>query len=334
MIQEAIGIIAGGKDLSAGQMRLVMEEIMGAKAQTPEIINFLTALEKKGVTAQELTAAVEVMRQYAVKLPISAKVILDTCGTGGDRKNTFNVSTAAAFVASGAGITVAKHGNRSVSSKSGSADILEALGVNLNLPAQGIERCLKEVGIAFLFAQNFHPAMKFAMPARRQIAGRTIFNLLGPLSNPAGATHQMVGVYGLKWLDIFAQALLNLGTQHALVVSSEDGLDEISIAALTHVAEVKGGQINKFEITPQDYGILKSSLDDIRGGSAQENAEILLSVLKGEAGPCRDIVLLNSAAAIYAADKAVSIKEGMELAGRSVDSGAALKKLELLREFS
>jgi anthranilate phosphoribosyltransferase len=261
-------------------------------------------------------------------------VILDTCGTGGDRKNTFNVSTAAAFVASGTGITVAKHGNRSVSSRSGSADILEALGVNLNLPAQAVERCLKEVGIAFLFAQNFHPAMKYAMPARKQIVGRTIFNLLGPLSNPAGATHQMVGVYGLKWLDIFAQALLNLGTQHALVVFSEDGLDEISSTALTHVAEVKGGKINKFEIAPRDYGILKSSLDDIRGGSVQENAEILLSVLKGEAGPCRDIVLLNSAAAIYAADKAVSIKEGMELARRSVDSGAALKKLELLKGFS
>ena len=334
MIEQAVEILSQGKNLSYAQMQLVMEEIMEGKLDTAIIVPFLTRLSNKGETAEELTAAVEVMREHVIKIISQHGLILDTCGTGGDRKGTFNISTAAAFVASGCGITVAKHGNRSVSSHCGSADILEALGVNINLPKEKLEACLNQIGIAFLFAQNLHPAMKYAMAARKEIGKRTMFNILGPLSNPAGATHQLVGVYDNQWTKIIAQVLENLGTTHALVVHGEDGLDEISTTCKTFVSEVNRGVITSYEITPEDFGFKKAKLEDLSGGAIADNAKILLDVLNGIAGPKRDIVLLNAAAAVYAADKAKSIKEGIEMAKDSIDSGKALKKLELLKQCS
>jgi anthranilate phosphoribosyltransferase len=334
MIQEATEIISRGKDLDPGQMQAVMEEIMTARAETPQIISFLTALNAKGETVEELTAAVTVMRRHVTKIHADKEIVLDTCGTGGDRKGTFNISTAAAFVAAGSGISVAKHGNRCVSSRSGSADILEALGININITPERTEGCLNEVGIAFLFAQNLHPAMKHAMPARKQIGAKTMFNILGPLTNPAGASHQLLGVYDKRWARLLARVLANLGSRHALIVHGEDGLDEITTTAGTFVSEERGGKINDYEISPRDFGFPQASLKDLAGGSASDNAAVLLEVLKGKAGPQRDIVLLNAGAAVYAADKAESIAQGIELAKISLDSGRALKKLELLREYS
>ena len=334
MIPEAIKKLSQGEDLRQQEMEAVMEEIMTAQAQTPQIVSFLTALSKKGETAEELTAAVLVMRKHAIRVHTNKEVVLDTCGTGGDKTGTFNVSTIVAFVASGCGITVAKHGNRCVSSSCGSADILEALGININMSKEKIEKCLDEVGIAFLFAQNFHPAMKHAMPARKQIGARTMFNILGPLSNPAGATHQLVGVYDSHWTQILARVFANLGCAHALIVYGKDGLDEITTTASTIISEECRGKLNNYEVAPEDFGFKRAKLSELAGGKAEDNARILLDVLNGKPGPQRDIVLLNSAAAIYAADMAKSIKEGLELAKNSVDSKKALEKLELLREYS
>ena len=334
MIEEVIGQLSSGEDLTAVQMQAVMEEIMTGRASTPLIVSFLTSLNKKGETASELTAAVSVMRRYVTRIKTDKEVILDTCGTGGDRKGTFNVSTAAAFVVAGCGITVAKHGNRSVSSCCGSADILEELGININMSVQDLERCLDEIGIAFLFAQNLHPAMKYAMPARKQIGSRTMFNILGPLTNPAGATHQLLGVYDRRWTEVLAQALGNLGTKHALVVYGEDGLDEITTTEATFISEEYAGKIKNYRVSPEDFGFKRAGLSDLAGGTVVDNARILLSVLNGESGPKRDIVLLNAAAAIYAADKAKSVQEGLELAKKSIDSKKALQKLELLKAFS
>lgn len=334
MIQEAIEKLSKREDLAQDMMQGVMEEIMTAKADTAEIVSFLTALSEKGESVDELTAAVRVMRGYVSRIYTNKEVILDTCGTGADKKGTFNVSTAVAFVASGCGITVAKHGNRAVSSKSGSADILEALGININMTNAQIERCLNEAGIAFLFAPNLHPAMKYAMPARRQIGSRTIFNILGPLTNPAQATHQLVGVYHSRWTQILASVLGNLGSRHALVVYGEDGLDEITTTTSTTISEVYKSKLRNYKISPDDFAINKASLADLAGGSAAENAKILLEIFKGKPGPRRDIVVLNAAAAIYTADKVESIKEGISWAYESIDSGKALEKLELLKTYS
>lgn len=334
MIQEAIDNLSKGKDLTRGQMQEAMEEIMTGKVDTSLIVAFLTGLNKKGETVDELTVAVSVMLRYVTRIHTDKQVVLDTCGTGGDTKGTFNISTAVSFVASGCGIAVAKHGNRSVSSCCGSADILEALGININMNPKDLEKCLDEIGIAFLFAPNLHPAMKYAMPARQQIGTKTIFNLLGPLSNPAGARYQLVGVYDKRWTEILAYVLGNLGTVHALIVHGEDGLDEITTTARTFVSEVYKGKIKNFEITPEDFGFRKAELQDLKGGDVSDNVRILLDILKGKTGPHRDIVLLNAAAAIYTTDKAKSIKEGIELAKESIDSGRALEKLELLQRYS
>jgi len=334
MIDDAIKDLSQQKDLPASLMEAVMEEIMTAKADTPSIVSFLIALSKKGETAEEITAAASVMRRYVTKIHTDRKPLLDTCGTGGDRKGIFNVSTASAFVASGAGITVAKHGNRSVSSCCGSADILEALGVDINMDKDKIEKCLNDLGIAFLFAPGLHPAMKYAMPARKQIGTRTIFNILGPLTNPAGATHQLVGVYDRRWTNILATVLGNLGTEQAMVVHSEDGLDEIATTAKTFVCEEREGELKNYEINPQDFGFTKVKLEDLKGGRVLDNVKIMLEVLNGKPGPRRDIVILNAAAAIYVCDKAKSVKEGVALACASIDSGKALEKLELLKRYS
>lgn len=334
MIQQAIDSLAQGIDLTGDQMQQAMEEIMTGKIETQEIVSFLSALNNKGETIEELTAAVSVMRRHVTKINTGQKVILDTCGTGGDKSGTFNVSTIVAFVASGCEITVAKHGNRSVSSCCGSADVLEKLGININLPPEKTERCLNEIGIAFLFAPNLHPAMKYAMPARKQIGKRTMFNILGPLSNPAGATHQLVGVYDKHWVEVLAKVLANLGTSHALVVHGGDGLDEITTTTDTYISEAHQGKIKSFQVCPEDFGFKRAKLEDLLGGDASGNAQILRDILNGKLGPQRDIVLLNSAAAIYTADKAKSIKDGVKLAAESIDSKKALNKLELLKEYS
>lgn len=334
MIQEAIEELSKGRDLSSDSMQLVMEEIMTGKVDTQQTVSFLSGLSLKGETVEELTAAVKVMRKHSLKIRTKHKVILDTCGTGGDSLGTFNISTVVAFVASGCGIAVAKHGNRSVSSRCGSADILEALGVNIHMTQERLGECLDDIGIAFLFAQNLHPAMRYAMPARKQLGKRTMFNLLGPLSNPAQATHQLVGVYDRRWTESLAGVLGNLGTTHALIVHGEDGLDEISTTTKTDISEQVKGEIRNYQVTPEDFGFKRAKFEDLAGGTAPDNAHILQDILRGEPGPKRDIVLLNAGAAIYVADQASSLKEGIELARQSIDSQKAREKLEQLRGFS
>lgn len=334
MIKDLIKRLVNKKDLTTQEMQQVMREILSGATETADIINFLTSLNEKGETVGELTAAVNEMLKYVEPIIIDTDNILDTCGTGGDKKGTFNISTITALVASGAGITVAKHGNRSVSSKCGSADILEALGVDINMNKAKIKKCLKEIGIAFLFAPNLHPAMKNVMPARKQIAGKTMFNILGPLINPARATNQLIGVYSKEWTRPLAQVLYNLGSRHVLVVHGADGLDEVTTTEKTFVSEVNNGVLRDYEITPEEFGLPRAKAGDLVGGLIQENVKIFQDILGGKKGKARDIVLLNAGCAIYAADKTNTIAEGIKLAEESIDSKAALKKLELLREYS
>ena len=334
MIKDLIKRLVNKKDLTAQEMQQVMREILSGATETADIINFLTSLNEKGETVGELTAAVNEMLKYVEPIIIDTDNILDTCGTGGDKKGTFNISTITALVASGAGITVAKHGNRSVSSKCGSADILEALGVDINMNKAKIKKCLKEIGIAFLFAPNLHPAMKNVMPARKQIAGKTMFNILGPLINPARATNQLIGVYSKEWTRPLAQVLYNLGSRHVLVVHGADGLDEVTTTEKTFVSEVNNGVLRDYEITPEDFGLPRAKAGDLVGGLIQENVKIFQDILGGKKGKVRDIVLLNAGCAIYAADKTNTIAEGIKLAEESIDSKAALRKLELLKEYS
>jgi anthranilate phosphoribosyltransferase len=291
-------------------------------------------LNDKGETVEELTAAVTVMLKYIDPIIIDKENILDTCGTGGDKKGTFNISTVTAFVASGAGVTVAKHGNRSVSSCCGSADVLEALGVNINMDKSKIKKCLEEIGIAFLFAPNLHPAMRHVMPARKQMKRKSMFNILGPLINPARATNQLIGVFSREWTGVLAHVLYNLGTLHVLVVHGNDGLDEVTTIDKTFVSEANHGVFRDYEITPEQFGFKRANPSDLVGGSLEDNKRIVVEVLKGKISPQRDIVLLNAGCAIYAADKATSIKKGIALARDSIDSGHALEKLELLKKLS
>lgn len=334
MIKDLVKQLLDKKDLTDLQMQQVMQEILSGAVETADIVAFLTSLNDKGETVEELTAAVNVMLKYVEPIIVDKPNILDTCGTGGDKKGTFNISTLTALVASGAGVTVAKHGNRSVSSKCGSADILEALGVNINMDRVKIKKCLEEIGIAFLFAPNLHPAMRFVMPARKQIAQKTMFNILGPLINPARATNQLIGVYSREWTKLLAQVLHNLGTKHVLVVHGADGLDEVTTTDQTFVSEVKNGQLKDYQITPEDFGLKRAKFTDLLGGSIAENVKIVHEILDGKKGSKRDIVLFNAGCAIYAADKAETISEGIKLAQQAIDSGAALKKLELLKEYS
>lgn len=334
VIHRAIQELIQKKDLSSERMQAVMYDILSGTTQTADIVEFLTCLNEKGETVEELTAAVEVMLKFVEPIIVDKPHILDTCGTGGDKKGTFNISTTTAFVASGAGVTVAKHGNRSVSSRCGSADILEALGVNISMDRNSITRCLNEIGIAFLFAPHLHPAMKHVMPARKQMARRSMFNILGPLINPARATNQLIGVFSPEWTSVLVRVLHNLGSEHVLVVHGADGLDEVTTTGKTRVSEVNDGKFEEYEISPEDFGIKKACIDDLAGGLAAENVFTVMEILKGRKGPTRDIVLLNAACAIYAANKAASIKEGLLLAQESIDSGEALKKLELLKEYS
>ncbi|MDD4357431.1 MAG: anthranilate phosphoribosyltransferase [Smithellaceae bacterium] len=334
MIKEAIDKAVRRIDLPEAEMMAAMEEIMGGEATPAQIGSFITALRMKGETVEEVTGAARIMRQKATRVNACATTIMDTCGTGGDRLNTFNVSTTTAFVVAAAGITVAKHGNRAVSSGCGSADVLEALGVNISVDQEIVEECIQQIGIGFLFAPKLHGAMKYAIGPRREIGIRTIFNMLGPLTNPAGATAQLLGVYDPKLTEMFADVLKNMGTKRAFVVHGLDGLDEVTITGETRVAELNDGIVRTYNIHPKDYVGSTYPLDDIRGGDPTINAQITKDVLSGKPGACRDVVLMNAALAIVAGEKAADIKEGIKVASDCIDSGRAVKKLQALIEMS
>ena len=333
MIKEAINILVQGIDLSEAEMAECMKEIMEGKTTDAQIGAFLTALRIKGETVDEITGAVRIMREKvaAIKGPAG---VLDTCGTGGDMSHTFNISTAAAVVVAACGVPVAKHGNRSVSSRSGSADVLEALGVKIDLPPGKVEKCLFESGFGFLFAPLFHPAMKYAIGPRREVGIRTIFNILGPLTNPAGAKRQILGVFADRLTETLASVLGNLGSEDVMVVHGEDGLDEITISNGTKVSRCKRGEVETFFITPEDFGVTRAGVETLQGGDKDENAKILLSVLEGERGPRRDVVLMNSAAALVVAGKSDSFRDAVLIASDALDSGNALRKLRKITEVS
>lgn len=334
MIKDAIAKIVKNQDLTEVEMIEVMNEIMTGAASPGQIGAFITALRIKGETVDEITGAARVMRNKAAEIDVKGKKVVDTCGTGGDEAMTFNISTAAAFVAAGAGLTVAKHGNRSVSSRSGSADVLNALGVNIEAEIARVEECLQKIGIGFLFAPLLHGAMKYAAPVRKEIGIRTIFNILGPLTNPAGARCQVIGVYDDSLTDMLGKVLANLGSEHAFVVRGEDGLDEITLTTETKITELKDGKLRAYRIKPEDFGFKRCMPVDLKGGDPEQNAEIIRAVLKGKKGPQQDIVLLNAAAAIVAGGAANSIGEGISCARGSIDSGRALGKLTKLVEMT
>ncbi len=315
-----------------------MEELLAGRANDAQIVALLAALRTKGETLDELVGFAVAMRRHAQPIFDSGRspqgLLVDTCGTGGDAHCTFNVSTAAAFVVAGAGVRVAKHGNRSFSSICGSADVLESLGVSLAVPPQRIGAAIEQVGIGFLFAPAVHTAMKHATAARRQLGGRTVFNLLGPLTNPAGATVQVLGVSAVALTALLAQALAELGVERAFVVHGADGLDEVSISAETYVSEVREGAVRSYKVTPEDFGVPRAPLEALLGGDAAENARIIRGILDGEPGPRRDIVLANAAAALVAAGLAGDFREGARLAAESIDSGAATAKLDALIAFT
>jgi len=333
-IREAIARLVNRGDLSEAETIEVMNQIMTGEATPLQVASFLTALRMKGETVQEITGAARVMREKVHRVRVKAGLVLDTCGTGGDQKGTFNISTASAFVVAGAGIAVAKHGNRSVSSQSGSADVLAALGVKIDAPKEKVEECVERIGIGFLFAPLLHEAMKYAVQPRREIGIRTIFNLLGPLTNPAGATHQLTGIYDGELTELIAQVLRNLGAARAMIVHGLEGLDEISLSGPTRVSELKQGQIRTYTLAPEELGLKRCRLEELIGGSPEECANALRGVLQGEKGPKRDVVLLNGGAALYVSGAAGSIAEGIGLAAQSIDSGKAREKLDLLVQMT
>jgi anthranilate phosphoribosyltransferase len=334
MIKEAIAKVISRTNLTEAEAEGVMREIMQGEATDAQIASYITALRMKGETVEEITGSARVMREKAVPVRVDAPYQVDTCGTGGDMAHTFNISTTAAFVVAGAGVTVAKHGNRSVSSKSGSADVLQALGVNIEMPSHRCEECIREVGIGFLFAPMMHQAMKYAIGPRREIGVRTIFNVLGPLTNPARVTSQIMGVYAADLTGLLAQALGNLGAKHAFVVHGMDGLDEITNTDKTKISEFRDGKVRDYFLHPSDFGFRVAKPDALKGGDAKDNAGITLDILKGKQGPCREIVLMNSAAALAASGRSADLKAGIAVAAESIDSGAALGKLERLKQFT
>ena len=333
-IRQALATLLNKQSLSSGQMCEVMRQIMTGNASDAQIAGFLIALRCKGETVDEIAAATEVMRELASKVPVSGSHIIDTCGTGGDGANTFNISTTCAFVVAAAGGQVAKHGNRSVSSSCGSADVLEAAGVNLDLSAEQVAQCVRELGVGFLFAPKHHGAMRHTINVRREMGVRTLFNLLGPLSNPAAAPNQLIGVFAKQWVEPLALVLKKLGSHHVLVVSADDGLDEISIASDTHVAELKEGVVTTYTVNPEQFGLQRASLAELAVNNATDSLKMIKSVLNNQPGAARDIVLLNAGAAIYAANLSATLGEGIEQARRVIADGAALAKLEGLINYS
>lgn len=334
MIKEAIAKIIENKNLTEEESREVMNEIMGGSATNAQISAFLVGLRMKGETVDEVTGCAKVMREKVTGIRHKYDLVVDTCGTGGDCKGTFNISTTSAFVVAGAGVAVAKHGNRAISSACGSADLLQKLGVNIELPVEKVEACLNETGIGFLFAPLLHSAMKHAVPVRREIGIRTIFNILGPLTNPADAKAQVIGVFAPHLVDLISKVLRNLDSIHSFVVCGADGLDEVTITTDTKIAEVIDGQIKIFYVAPEDFGFKRAILSEILVSNIEESVKVTTNVLNGEKNPSRDIVIINSAYALVAGNKANDIHEGIKKAVESIDSGAALKKLELLREYT
>jgi anthranilate phosphoribosyltransferase len=333
-IQTAINEVIGGNNLSRDNMHSVMQTIMQGEATPAQIGGLLVALRLKGESVDEITAAAEVMRELATKVNVDKTNLVDTCGTGGDGANTFNISTTSAFVVAASGVKVAKHGNRSVSSKSGSADVLKAAGINLELNADQVANCIENVGIGFMFAPMHHSAMKHAIGPRRELGVRTLFNILGPLTNPADAPNQVIGVFSNDWLDPLAETLKQLGSNHVLVVHAQDGMDEISIAAKTSVAELKDGQIEHYEITPEDFGMQKQDIAKLAVNNVDESLAMMQSVLSNTDGAAKDIVCLNAGAAIYAAGLTDSIQNGVAKAVKTIASGAAKQKLDQLVQHS
>ena len=329
-MQAAIRAVTEQQDLSGDQMQQVMRLIMTGQASDAQIGGFLIGLRMKGETVDEIAAAASVMRELASGVEVAGEHVVDIVGTGGDGSNTFNISTASTFVVAAAGGTVAKHGNRSVSSKSGAADLLEAAGVKLELSSEQVARCIDEVGVGFMFAPMHHSAMKHAIGPRKEMGVRTIFNILGPLTNPAGAPNQLLGVYSEALVEPLAQVLKKLGSNHVLVVRSDDGMDEISIGAPTRVAELKNGSIDTYTIEPEDFGLARTDISTLAVENAQQSLKVVKGVLAGESGPARDVVLLNAGAAIYAADLADTLAAGVQRAAEVIDSGEAMKKLEAL----
>jgi anthranilate phosphoribosyltransferase len=346
MITDALHRIANHRQsLSREDAHTVMAEVLAGECTDAQIAALLVALHMKGETVEEIVGFAEAIRAAAAPLNLHRNstvdvsgterdALVDTCGTGGDASGTFNISTATALVVAGAGVRVAKHGNRSVTSKCGSADVMEALGVNISLPPAALAACLEQVGIAFLFAPAMHSAMKYVQPARRELRLRTVFNLLGPLTNPAHASAQVVGVYSAELVEKLAEALSMLGLRRALVVHGSDGLDEITITGSTRIAEVRDGNVRSYEVTPEEFGLKRALIEDLSGGDAAENAAIIREILRGKKSPRRDVVLLNAAAAVVAAGRASHLAEALPSAAQAIDSGAAANKLEALVRFT
>jgi len=333
-IQEAIAALIERQDLEPGAMVSVMESVMTGQTTPAQIGALLVALRMKGETPDEIVAAARVMRELATRVEVATDGLVDTCGTGGDASGTFNISTASALVAAAAGARVAKHGNRSVSSRSGSADVLQALGVHLGITPEGVGTCIERVGVGFLFAPAHHGAMRHAIGPRRELGVRTIFNVLGPLTNPAGAPNQVLGVFSAQWVRPLAEALQKLGSRHVLVVHAEDGLDEISISAPTQVAELRDGTVHEYRVTPEDFGLQRAPVEQIQVDGIDASAAMIRAVLDAAPGPARDVVLLNAGAALYVSGRVDSHAEGVAEAARAIDSGAAAERLRQLVELT
>jgi anthranilate phosphoribosyltransferase len=327
LLTQAIDRLAEGRDLDQDQAQAVLSDVMNGKASEVQIAALLIALRTKGETVQELAGLAAAMRSFAARVEVARDDLLDTAGTGGGRR-TFNVSTTAALIAAGAGCCVAKHGNRSATGLSGSADLLEALGARIDLTPAAVARCIEEVGFGFMFAPAHHQATRYVIPVRRELAVRTIFNFLGPLTNPAGATRQLIGVSDPNFVDTMAGALSLLGTRHALLVSSQDGLDELSISAPTHVVEVRGEELSRYTVTPEEVSLQRASDDEVAGGTPEENAEIARRIFAGEPGASRDLAVLNAGAAIYVAGGADTLAGGVGAAQDAIDRGEAASALE------
>jgi anthranilate phosphoribosyltransferase len=334
MLKSAISKLIDGKNLTEAEIMEAMNCIMEGNATQAQIGSFVTALRIKGETIEEITGCVRVMSEKAENISPNVDYYIDTCGTGGDGSNTFNISTAAAFVAAAGGVVVAKHGNRAMSSKCGSADILEALGVNISLTAEQVKDCIENIGIGFMFAQAFHKSMKHAAGPRKELGIKTVFNILGPLTNPANAKGRLLGVFDERLTEKLARVLQKLGIERAMIIHGMDGLDEITTTSFTKVSELKNGEILNYEITPEKFGLKRASKEELIGGDISKNVEIIYSIFKGEKGPKRDIVVINAAAALYIGKVAETMEQGAKFAEELIDSGKALKKLNELKDYS
>lgn len=333
-IQPTLQKLLDKQNLTGDEMQTVMRAMMNGELTDAQIAGFLIALRCKGETTEEIAAAVAVLRELVRQVPVNGNHVIDTCGTGGDGANTFNISTTAAFVVAAAGGKVAKHGNRSVSSSCGSADVLEAAGINLDMPAEQVADCVNQLGVGFLFAAKHHSAVRHTVGPRKEMGVRTLFNLIGPMSNPANAPHQLIGVFDKQWLIPVAEVLKKIGSKHVLVVHAQDGLDEISIAAATDVAELKNNQISSYSVSPEQFGMQRANLETLAVKDAQASLEIIRQVLNNQPGPARDIVTLNAGAAIYAADLADTLEAGILIAQQVLANGSALAKFEALIAYS